>query len=213
MAIQVAGRTSDPEALATSLTGELLLHVPLLNKGSAFTEDERKEFHLTGLLPAHVAPMEEQLARTYGNYLRNEDDLARYIFLTELQDRNEVLFYRLFSARLYPFSSRPTPSSLDVNLGPKTFPTSVCAVDVGKVFGGEKPQTCSTRGTAGRNVKGHAGSTLRLLLGARPRLALLFRVAKWMKSSSEHLREMCPIVYTPVVGLACQHYSRMSVLC
>ena len=100
MAIQVAGRTSDPEALATSLTGELLLHVPLLNKGSAFSEDERKEFHLTGLLPAHVAPMEEQLARAYGNYLRNDDDLARYIFLTELQDRNEVLFYRLLSEHL-----------------------------------------------------------------------------------------------------------------
>jgi malate dehydrogenase (oxaloacetate-decarboxylating) len=43
--------------------------VPLLNKGSLITEDERRELHLTGLLPAHFAPMEEQLAYTYGNYL------------------------------------------------------------------------------------------------------------------------------------------------
>ena len=81
--------------IETSLTGQVLLDNPLLNKGSAFPEDERREFGLLGLLPLHCSTIEEQLARTYENYLRKESDLERYVFLTALQDRNEVLFYRL----------------------------------------------------------------------------------------------------------------------
>ncbi len=100
----------------------MLLHDPLLNKGSAFPEDERREFGLSGLLPPRIASMGEQVKRTYGNYLHKDDDLERYIFLASLQDRNEVLFYRLLS---------------------------------------------------------------------------------------EHIHEMSPIVYTPVVGLACQYYSHI----
>ena len=79
----------------TNLTGQLLLDNPLLNKGSAFSRDERREFDLLGLLPAHSSTVEEQLARTYENYQRKETDLERYVFLTALQDRNETLFYRL----------------------------------------------------------------------------------------------------------------------
>ena len=110
------------EALEVAFTGHLLLHQPLLNKGSAFTEEEQREFGLVGLLPSHISSLEEQVARSYDSYLRKDDDLERYIFLAALQDRDEVLFYRLLS---------------------------------------------------------------------------------------EHLREMCPIVYTPVVGLACQQYSHI----
>ncbi len=110
------------DVLEVSLTGQMLLEHPLLNKGSSFPEDERLAFHLLGLLPHHVAPLDVQLQRTYENYLRKDDDLERYIFLASLQDRNEVLFYRLLS---------------------------------------------------------------------------------------EHIREMSPIVYTPVVGLACQNYSHI----
>src|SRR5436189_873283 len=110
------------DVLEVSLTGQMLLEHPLLNKGSSFPEDERREFHLLGLLPPQVAPLEVQLARTYENYRRKDDDLERYIFLASLQDRNEVLFYRLLS---------------------------------------------------------------------------------------EHIREMSPIVYTPIVGLACQNYSHI----
>ena len=79
----------------TSLTGQLLLDNPLLNKGSAYSEDERREFGLLGLLPMHSSTVEEQLARTYENYRCKETDLERYVFLTALQDRNETLFYRL----------------------------------------------------------------------------------------------------------------------
>ena len=112
----------DRDVLEVSLTGQMLLENPLMNKGSSFPEDERREFHLLGLLPPHVAPLAVQLARTYENYRRKDDDLERYIFLASLQDRNEILFYCLLS---------------------------------------------------------------------------------------EHIREMSPIVYTPVVGLACQHYSHI----
>jgi malate dehydrogenase (oxaloacetate-decarboxylating) len=88
--------TNQSEApIATSLTGQFLLDNPLLNKGSAFSEDERREFGLLGLLPLHSSTVEEQLARTYENYRCKETDLERYVFLTALQDRNETLFYRL----------------------------------------------------------------------------------------------------------------------
>lgn len=90
--------------LETALTGESLLEHPLLNKGSAFTTDERRDLGLLGLLPPHVATMEEQLARTYENYCRKDTDLERYIFLASLQDRNETLFYRLLQAHIREMS-------------------------------------------------------------------------------------------------------------
>jgi len=108
------------DVLEVPVTGWAILTQPLLNKGSAFPETERRELGLLGLLPPHVATMETQVVRTYESFRRKEDDLERYIYLTSLQDRNETLFYRLLQ---------------------------------------------------------------------------------------EHIREMSPIIYTPVVGLACQHYS------
>lgn len=108
--------------LETALSGRALLDHPLLNKGTAFTEQERRVFGLTGLLPPAVSTQEDQLARNYANYQAKNSELERYQFLTALQDRNETLFYRLLS---------------------------------------------------------------------------------------EHLTEMMPIIYTPVVGAACQAYSRI----
>jgi malate dehydrogenase (oxaloacetate-decarboxylating) len=78
-----------------SLSGQMLLENPRLNKGSAFPEEEREVFNLLGLLPPHVARMEDQLARTYENYSRKDSDLERYIHLASLHDRNETLFFRL----------------------------------------------------------------------------------------------------------------------
>ena len=83
------------EVFEVSVNGEMLLDYPLLNKGSAFSEEERREFELLGLLPPHVSSMEDQVSRTYENYRKNDSDLGRYLFLTGLQDRNETLFYRL----------------------------------------------------------------------------------------------------------------------
>ncbi len=73
---------------------ELLNHQGL-NKGTAFTEDERNRLGLHGLLPPQVETLEEQLVRAYEAYQRKDDDLERHIYLRALQDANEVLFYRL----------------------------------------------------------------------------------------------------------------------
>lgn len=106
--------TSSPRAddvVVTTLTGKAVLEEPLLNKGSAFTREERLELGLLGLLPPHVASIEDQLARTYENYQRKASDLERYIFLAALQDRNETLFYRLLSehiAEMAPIIYTPT---------------------------------------------------------------------------------------------------------
>jgi malate dehydrogenase (oxaloacetate-decarboxylating) len=72
-----------------------LLDTPLLNKGTAFTEEERIQFGLHGLLPPFVETLEEQVVRAYEAYQRKDDDLERHIYLRALQDNNEVLFYRL----------------------------------------------------------------------------------------------------------------------
>jgi malate dehydrogenase (oxaloacetate-decarboxylating) len=110
------------EIIETSLAGQLLLDYPLLNKGMAFTLEERYEFGLVGLLPHHVSTVEQQLKRNYANFKGKESDLERYVFLASLQDRNETLFYRLVQ---------------------------------------------------------------------------------------EYIREMMPVIYTPVIGAACQHYSHL----
>lgn len=80
--------------------GSDILHNPLLNKGTAFTADERKEFGLNGLLPPHVSTKEEQLNRVYENFLSKPNNIERYVFLRALQDRNETLFYMLVSSHL-----------------------------------------------------------------------------------------------------------------
>ncbi|MGZ6143948.1 MAG: oxaloacetate-decarboxylating malate dehydrogenase, partial [Myxococcales bacterium] len=88
-----------------------LLRDPVLNKGTAFTEQERDQHGLRGLLPPHVATIEEQLIRTREGLARQPDDLLKYIYLTSLHDRNETLFFRtLMSApeELIPIVYTPT---------------------------------------------------------------------------------------------------------
>jgi malate dehydrogenase (oxaloacetate-decarboxylating) len=72
-----------------------LLNRQGLNKGTAFTEDERNKFGLDGLLPPQVESLEQQVIRAHAAYKRKDDDLERHIYLRALQDTNEVLFYRL----------------------------------------------------------------------------------------------------------------------
>jgi malate dehydrogenase (oxaloacetate-decarboxylating) len=91
----------DPSGvIETDRVGHRLLTEPLLNAGSAFTEQQRHEFGLHGLLPATVSTLEQQLTRTYEAYRRKGDDLERHIYLRSLQDRNEVLFYALLQRHL-----------------------------------------------------------------------------------------------------------------
>lgn len=82
------------------LDGTALLTDPLLNKGTAFSEEERTAFHLHGLLPPHVSTLEEQIDRRLRGLRKFETDLERYLFLRGLQDANETLFYALLTRNL-----------------------------------------------------------------------------------------------------------------
>src|SRR5436853_4632744 len=88
-------QTITKPALQNLPVGMDLLDRPLLNKSTAFTEEERKKFGLHGLLPPQVESLDEQVVRAYEAYSRKDDDLERHIYLRALQDTNEVLFYRL----------------------------------------------------------------------------------------------------------------------
>ncbi|WP_069383206.1 NAD-dependent malic enzyme [Halomonas caseinilytica] len=80
--------------------GPPLLEMPLLNKGSAFTREERLEFNLIGLLPQNVETIEEQVERAYRQYRQCQNDLDRHIYLRAIQDDNETLYFRLVSEHL-----------------------------------------------------------------------------------------------------------------
>src|SRR5436190_976198 len=84
----------------TKSRGRAVLNAPLLNKGTAFTALERKSLGLTGLLPAEISTLGEQVKHAYIQYDRLPDLLSKNIYLTALHARNEVLFYRLFSEHL-----------------------------------------------------------------------------------------------------------------
>lgn len=83
------------EHFVTSLKGESLLNQPVLNKDTAFTEDERLRFGLEGLLPPHVDDLGDQVSRCYEAFNQKDTLLEKHIYLRQLQDRNETLFYRL----------------------------------------------------------------------------------------------------------------------
>lgn len=80
--------------------GPSLLEMPLLNKGSAFTQRERVDFNLIGLLPQKVETIEEQTERAYKQYQLCQTDLDRHITLRAIQDDNETLFYHLLEDHL-----------------------------------------------------------------------------------------------------------------
>jgi malate dehydrogenase (oxaloacetate-decarboxylating) len=77
------------------LRGMDLLNTPILNHGTAFSHEQRTRLGLHGLLPPQVETIEEQAVRAYAAYQRKTEDLERHIYLRQLQDTNEVLFYRL----------------------------------------------------------------------------------------------------------------------
>jgi malate dehydrogenase (oxaloacetate-decarboxylating) len=81
--------------IETELSGKELMSNPVLNKGTAFTYEERIRFDLHGLLPPVIETLEQQRVRAYEAYKRKGEDLERHIFLRALQDTNETLFYAL----------------------------------------------------------------------------------------------------------------------
>src|SRR5580700_4835514 len=94
------GATTQPDLIETELEGTALLTNPMLNKGTAFTEEERTAFALHGLLPPHLGTLEVQSARRLQAMRKLASDLDRYVFLRGLQDANETLFYAVLTQNL-----------------------------------------------------------------------------------------------------------------
>jgi malate dehydrogenase (oxaloacetate-decarboxylating) len=94
------GSAADGYPVRIRARGRLVLTTPMLNRGTAFTPEQRRVLGLQGLLPSGVSTLEGQLRRVYAQYLRQPDDLAKNVFLANIRDRNEVLFYRLLTAHL-----------------------------------------------------------------------------------------------------------------
>lgn len=93
--------TKDPDgSLRTAVRGMALLRVPALNKGVAFSVEERAALGLDGLLPPAVLTLDEQADRAYQQYLAQQGDLRKNRYLAALHDRNRTLFYRLLADHL-----------------------------------------------------------------------------------------------------------------
>ena len=88
------------DGLRVQLAGYDLINYPLLNKGTAFTEEERDAFGLHGLLTPHVGSLEEQISRRLQVLRGFEAGFQRYAFLRDLQDTNETLFYALLTRHI-----------------------------------------------------------------------------------------------------------------
>jgi malate dehydrogenase (oxaloacetate-decarboxylating) len=103
--------TRADDSIETDRLGIDLLSHPLLNKGTAFTEEERDTFELHGLLPPHVGSLDQQITRRLKALCACDDPLERYAFLRDLQDVNETLFYAMLvrhAAELLPLVYTPT---------------------------------------------------------------------------------------------------------
>lgn len=101
-------------------SGAALLNDPELNKGTAFTLEERRVHDLEGLLPHAVETLDRQFERAMGQLDKQPDDLAQYNYLTALQDRNEVLFFRVIMsdpARFLPIVYDPTVADACLQYG------------------------------------------------------------------------------------------------
>src|SRR6476620_1720716 len=91
--------------------GSAVLSSPTINRGTAFTLEERDALGLTGLLPSGVSTLEGQLRRVYAQYSEQANDLRKWVYLANLRDRNEVLFYRLLTehiSEMLPIVYTPT---------------------------------------------------------------------------------------------------------
>ena len=93
-------KTADGHQLKVPIRGTSLLRYPLYNKGTGFSQEERKRFGLEGLLPSQHNDIETQAQRVFNTIMFNEDPVGRHIGLAALQDRNEHLYYKILSLHL-----------------------------------------------------------------------------------------------------------------
>lgn len=108
--------TSGP--LECALTGAALLQNPYLNKGTAFSKEERALFKVASLLPPKINTLDSQVKRAYDQFKTRRTPLGRNTFMTSLKDQNEVLFYRLIQHHLkemFPIIYTPTEGEAIAN--------------------------------------------------------------------------------------------------
>jgi len=91
---------TNEEYYEVALRGQQILTDPSLNKASSFTEEERLNLGLAGLLRPRISDIETQRTRNYEMYIRKQDEIEKYIFLQALLNRNETLFYSLLCENL-----------------------------------------------------------------------------------------------------------------
>ena len=89
-----------PEVIRVKALGRHLLKDPFLNKGTAFTAEERRAFHIEGRLPPRIETLEEQVERQYEQFSSCKTNLEKYVYLRELQDYNRILYYSLVKHHL-----------------------------------------------------------------------------------------------------------------
>lgn len=97
--------------MTIKLTPELILNTPLLNKSTAFTQVERDQFGLHGFLPPHIETVDDQIRRSYENFERLKVPLEKYMFLMNLLNHNELLFYQFverYASLMLPIIYTPT---------------------------------------------------------------------------------------------------------
>ncbi|RQW63394.1 NAD-dependent malic enzyme [Vibrio viridaestus] len=102
---------NDKRPLYIPYAGTALLSTPLLNKGAAFTAEERQSFNLEGLLPEVTETIQEQVVRAYQQYCSFDNAMDKHIYLRNIQDTNETLFYRLIQnhiTEMMPIIYTPT---------------------------------------------------------------------------------------------------------
>jgi malate dehydrogenase (oxaloacetate-decarboxylating) len=92
--------TGDDGAWHTTLRGRQVLADPRINKGTAFSDQERRDLGVTGLIPWGHVTLDGQVSRVYAQYQNQTTDLARNVLLNEVRDRNEVLYYQLLTRYL-----------------------------------------------------------------------------------------------------------------
>ena len=104
-------RTPQGMVARVNVRGSAVLASPTINRGTAFTDEQRQMLGLTGLLPTGVSTIDGQVARTYGQFSAQKSALAKWVCMANLRDRNDVLFYRLLSehiAEMLPIVYTPT---------------------------------------------------------------------------------------------------------
>jgi malate dehydrogenase (oxaloacetate-decarboxylating)(NADP+) len=117
----MTNKTSEEKHVSgPSLRGIDVLNNPVLNKGTAFNEQEREKLGLVGLLPASIESIDQQVERVLGHLEQKPSDLERYIYMIGLEDRNEALFYKVVMsdpARFLPIVYDPTVGEACLKFG------------------------------------------------------------------------------------------------